>query len=321
MLVASAAVLAAASLATAAGGSYAALLWIRFVGGVGATLMLPAILAATADLFSAEARPRAMGVIMACSGGSMVVGWPAAAVVSVRWGWRAVFVMLGVAFIAEVALVMGILPGSRPGAGLAATLRQSYGRVLRDRRVVSVALAGCLSAASWFGFMTYLGWYLATQCGLATGHQAPVLSAMGVGYSVASLAAGGGIRRVGAARVAIGASASAAACALAMTARSGLWTAVAGAVVIATLRGAGVTAISDLLIGLRPEDRGTVAGLNALGFSVGVLMGAGLGGLALANGGYRLLFFTLSALAAGASVLLARRGRSAEAHRFAPAEP
>jgi predicted MFS family arabinose efflux permease len=158
--------------------------------------------------------------------------------------------------------------------------------------------------------------------GLGLADQAPLLSAVGIAYFIASVSGGLLAARLGVRRVAV---ATGFGTALLLVGLIGVGAAVAPAVAIvmglAALRAGGLTSLSTLILNLRPAERGSVGGLNNVGFSLGVTAGAGLGGAALAAGGFPLLFLALAALAVVSSGLLVRDRRKGREERDPHPDP
>ncbi len=111
--------LLAANAAATLGGSVAALIALRAIGGLGAALMMPATLATVSEVFDDEGRPQAIAVwssIAAAGGafGPFLGGWMLAAS-----GWQAVFALIaGLAAFGLLGARRWVpeLPGQRLGS-------------------------------------------------------------------------------------------------------------------------------------------------------------------------------------------------------------
>src|SRR5947209_20447515 len=101
-----------------------------FLEGVGAALILPAIVALVASNFPQERRPAAYGMVVAAGSSAIAVGPLIGGAATAYWTWRIVFV-------GEVIVVAGILvmtrrmndapPGVRPKLDLVGALLSALG--------------------------------------------------------------------------------------------------------------------------------------------------------------------------------------------------
>jgi MFS family permease len=112
--------------------------------GVGAALILPAIVALVAANFGPEGRPRAYGLVMAAGAVAVAVGPLIGGLFTTYLSWRLVFA-------GEVLIVLGILaltrriedepPGRRPGIDLIGVLLSAAG--------LGLAVFGVLRSSVW----------------------------------------------------------------------------------------------------------------------------------------------------------------------------
>jgi MFS family permease len=135
----------AGSLTTAIAPSLPVLLigW-SFLEGIGAALILPAIVALVAANFAAEGRPRAYGLVMAAGAIAVAVGPLIGGLFTTYLSWRLVFA-------GEVLIVLGILaltrriedepPGRRPSIDFVGVLLSAAG--------LGLAIFGVLRSSVW----------------------------------------------------------------------------------------------------------------------------------------------------------------------------
>jgi MFS family permease len=135
----------AGSLTTAIAPSLPVLLigW-SFLEGIGAALILPAIVALVAANFAAEGRPRAYGLVMAAGAIAVAVGPLIGGLFTTYLSWRLVFA-------GEVLIVLGILaltrriedepPGKRPSIDFVGVLLSAAG--------LGLAIFGVLRSSVW----------------------------------------------------------------------------------------------------------------------------------------------------------------------------
>ncbi len=115
-----------------------------FLEGVGAALILPAIVALVAANFGAEGRPRAYGLVMAAGAVAVAVGPLIGGLFTTYLSWRLVFA-------GEVLIVIGILvltrgiqdepPGERPRIDLVGVVLSAAG--------LGLAVFGVLRSSAW----------------------------------------------------------------------------------------------------------------------------------------------------------------------------
>jgi MFS family permease len=115
-----------------------------FLEGVGAALILPAVVALVAANFPAEARSRAYGLVMAAGAIAVAVGPLIGGLFTTYWSWRYVFA-------GEVLIVIAILilsrrihdepPGERPKLDLVGVALSAAG--------LGLAVFGVLRSSSW----------------------------------------------------------------------------------------------------------------------------------------------------------------------------
>jgi MFS family permease len=135
----------AGSLTTAIAPSLPVLLlgW-SFLEGVGAALILPAIVALVAANFRPEGRPRAYGLVMAAGAVAVAIGPLIGGLFTTYWSWRFVFA-------GEVLIVLAILvlarriedepPGARPRIDLLGVVLSAIG--------LGLAVFGVLRSSVW----------------------------------------------------------------------------------------------------------------------------------------------------------------------------
>jgi MFS family permease len=115
-----------------------------FLEGIGAALILPAIVALVAANFAAEGRPRAYGLVMAAGAIAVAVGPLIGGLFTTYLSWRLVFA-------GEVLIVLGILaltrriedepPGKRPSIDFIGVLLSAAG--------LGLAIFGVLRSSVW----------------------------------------------------------------------------------------------------------------------------------------------------------------------------
>lgn len=168
---------------------FAVLLACRAVAGLGASMMVPAIFAAVADVVAPERMGQAIGVIMACLTGSSLAGVPLGALATDVLGWRATFwAIAGLAMLAAIAAPLALphVPRAAP-APRASPLRAYAGQfrtAFFSRGAAAFLLLGTfLWTAGNQGMWANVGVYYSANFGLPTawiGLVLFIISAVGV---------------------------------------------------------------------------------------------------------------------------------------------
>jgi MFS transporter, DHA1 family, inner membrane transport protein len=290
LLSAGATLVAAGAVLSSAAPSFTTLAAAQAVMGVGIGVLVAVALAAAGEWSARSERPRTLAWAIAGMPAAWVLGMPvvgAAASVDWRVAWLALPATTGL-----VALVLVRLATPDRGAATSRRTRAAW----RRPDVVQFTAAELLANAAWAGVLTYGGSLLIEGYGAPRG-----LVAAGLATTAAAMIPGTFVGR----RHAAGASA---------LALGGLTLAQAGAVAAlgAVRPGAGVSlgilAVMAFVNGWRsviagavgmdsaPDDKVAVMSMRAAANQFGYLLGAALGGLALAAGGFAGLGTTLSAL-------------------------
>ena len=115
-----------------------------FLEGVGAALILPAVVALVAANFPAEARPKAYGLVSAAGAVAVAVGPLIGGLFTTYWSWRYVFAGEVLIVIAILILARGIVdepPGERPKLDVVGIVLSAGG--------LSMAVFGVLKSGTW----------------------------------------------------------------------------------------------------------------------------------------------------------------------------
>jgi predicted MFS family arabinose efflux permease len=289
LLSAGAALVIAGSALSAAAPSFAVLAGAQCVIGVGIGVLV-AIGIGAAGVWSAPSeRPRTLAWAIAGMPAAWVLGMPlvgAAASVDWRVAWLALPATSGLAALALVRLA----PPDRP------TVRRSGAAAWRRPEVARFTAGELLANAAWAGVLTYSGSLLIESYGAARG----TVSA-GLGIAAAAMVPGTFLGRRGvshATPAVLGSLTFAQAGMVAMLGaiRPGAGISLALLTVMAFVNGWRSVIASGLGMESAPDDRVTVMSMRAAANQFGYLLGAALGGLALAAGGFAAVGTAFSAL-------------------------
>jgi predicted MFS family arabinose efflux permease len=309
--------LAAGALATALALGLPTLLAAALAGALGRATATPLAQAVAGARLAGDARRRALGWLTAGTTGAVVVGVPLLTAVAAALGWRAAFAALALAAAANAALLGRRLgpdgppaaAGTRPGRLLAA-----YRPLVAHAPTTGLIGGTLLGVAGTSVVLTYLGAFLAERHGSATAQIGLAYLAVGAGALTGALAAGGRLGARPLRPLLIGVRAASAA----LVGAALLPPLPAPAAVGLLMLGGALAAVSTvatatLLTGETPAGRAATMALNAAAVGLGSALGAGLGGLLLATGGYPALGLGPVALYAAAGLLVwwSRPGRAA----------
>ena len=275
------------------------MLMLRVVAGIGGAAIWPAALAAIGDLFPYRQRAWAIGWLLGINALVPAVGVPAETLVAQQLGWRMAF--FGLALLVAVAAISlaATLPSTLPGTGVPSSYLASYRAALRHADVLAMIGFGVLSHIFWHAALIYTPSFYQLTYGLSVGDLAPILAAVGLVGIAGNFVGGRAAGRFGSKPVAI---ASLLAISLLLPAQMGLGLPILAAFGLhlawSLPNGSRGPAANALLTEVLPERRGTVISLNSAASSLGVFVGASLGGLIVGS----------SAGFAGARCLLRRPG-------------
>jgi len=281
-------VIVGAALSSAAP-SFTVLAGAQCVIGVGIGVLVAVAIAAAGEWTAPAERPRTLAWAIAGMPAAWVLGMPlvgAAASVDWRVAWLAVPATASLVALWLVRLV------PRDGH----TVRRRGAAVWRRPDVARFTAGELLANAAWAGLLTYAGSLLIESYGATRG-----TVAAGLGMAAAAMVPGTFVGRRGVARatpIALGGLTFGQAGLVAMlgVVRPGAGLSLAILTVMAFVNGWRSVIASGLGMDSAPDDKVTVMSMRAAANQFGYLLGAALGGLALAAGGFAALGATFSGL-------------------------
>ncbi|MBW5424764.1 MFS transporter [Streptomyces sp. BG9H] len=311
------------SAALGASGDFILLAVFCLLVGASTSVLNPALTAAAADRFgTGKAAGRAATLVTATQSMTAMLAAPVIALPALFWGWQGdlfgvtvVSLLLAVVFVARRGKQASA--GDAP-AGQRLGYLASFKALAAVRGVVPLLLIGFLRTAVFMGYLAYLAAFYEERFDLDAGLFAFVWTLSGASFFVSNLLTGritnSARPRVGTERMlAIGLVAALVSVvgfyfthwlplALAMTALHAASHAIVAACVVSLIVRRCGTSL-----------RGSALSLNAAGQSLGVFVGAALGGAGLGLAGYpgvAVVFGALVVAALGAAVLVARASRT-----------
>jgi predicted MFS family arabinose efflux permease len=144
---------AASNIVVAISSSYVAIVVFRVLGGICAGVMWPMIAAYGTRLVPENLHGKAITVIMSGNTLGVSVGLPVMTTIGITFGWRSVFVVLGLAVTAVAVLSYFYLPAVE---GEKLSKSNSPLAVLRMPSMLIILLLTFLSVAAHYGIYTYI---------------------------------------------------------------------------------------------------------------------------------------------------------------------
>ena len=286
--------------------NYWALFATRLIAGFFASGGPPTVVAALGDLYPIEQRGRALGWANSGFGFAMLLGVPLIGAAGGLWGWRAAFVVMGLALFAVALLVRLSFPGGRPdGAGSGNPIR-AYRHLFRLPNLGLILTANACERVTFMAMTLYFASLLIQSFALDPVTVAPALALVAVG-AIAGNIAGGFLAdrypRPGVVAICLILSGLFGLVTFAWPVRLEL--AVIAGLGFGLANAAGRPALFGLAVDLSDRHRGALLGLIAFAHQVGWAAGAGLGGAVIGLAGYGGLggLILLATLAASGLIL------------------
>ena len=284
---------------------YSTMLAAYSLSGVGLAMVSPMAFALIGRHVPLERRANATGYFIAGNASSFMVGGPVLSYLTRLGGWRYAFIfyMLPIAATGAVLSWLGVPPeDNKPSGGGSYT--EGVKALLLNGSVLACLLGGLLAKATWQGVISYGVSFYRERFLLSRGWASLVLSGIALAFIVGVLGSGRIINKLGRKTVTF-----------ASFLLTGLFSvfymnmpvfavSVAVILVMSVVSGLRRNAGQSLSLEQAPGYRGSMMSLSTAGDSLGSALGAGLGGLALTAGGYRLVGLALGVLGLLSSLII-----------------
>jgi predicted MFS family arabinose efflux permease len=179
---------------TAVAGTYAVLVAATAIGSISQAILSPIALAIVGERFPLDQRRRALGIVIAASSATQIVGLPLLTTIAGFQGWRvAMAAVAGVALLVtaiEARAIPADPPIKRKALVLSATLTD-YLPLLRYRPTLGIIAASGIRGIGASFIFVYLGAFLIERHGLAIQDVGWAYTATGLGFLVGSIAIAG----------------------------------------------------------------------------------------------------------------------------------
>lgn len=157
--------------------SYEALLWIRLVQGMsGGTVTVVAMAVAT-RLVEKERRGRAIGIILMGLSSSLVLGVPIGTFFSEMFGWRMLFVGIGVCSILPLLIIQKKVPAIRETEAIPLRMQLS---ILKNPSILTALSITLFYVGGYSTLFTYITPYLQASSALTIAEISGILFLAGI---------------------------------------------------------------------------------------------------------------------------------------------
>ena len=264
--------------------------------GAGMGVSYSAALAATAEWSPAGERSRVLAIALLGPPLAWIVGMPVVGVVG-EVSWRLAWLAIPLA----TAVVAGALLVRRPSTP-PASARAGLRAVLAYPGVVRWSVGELLAFSGWAGALVFMGALFVESYGLSIAEAGLVLGIGALVYVPGNMLFRRWVDRHDRRLLVLLALSAAATVAVLGAVRPSVWFSLAMFALLSFIAGGRTLAGSARGLGLAPELRLGVTGVRTAALQLGYFVGAGVGGLALAAGGYGAVGFAFSVLFVGAAV-------------------
>lgn len=178
---------------------------LRFVQGLGACACMVTPRAVVRDLYTGPEAARMMSLLLMVYSVSPILAPLAGSLVAESLGWRAVFVAVAAVGLAGLAMLLALLPETRPAtARLSSNFRSAmagYGVLLRDRHFMALAFMASFTVSSFFVYVANSPFVMSTHFGVSPRLYAVLFALNAVSLLALSQANGRLVARFGIRRV------------------------------------------------------------------------------------------------------------------------
>ena len=280
--------------------SFAVLVAMRIIAGIGGSVIFPNTTATVGDNFSYRDRGSAMGTVIGLNTMAGVIGVPLAGVLAEATSWRVSVGLVGVLSIAAALLLLWKLRPAQTHLSESA-IRDMYRSIVTNRSALGAIGSSFLGALYWFTWATYIVVFFENMFRLSEGVASILALTQGLGVLLGSQLGGRLGARIGHKPIVAGSVLLSGSLLLLQT-NLGLplpATAVLNLLLSAVI-GARFASNTTLLTEQVPEARGTLLAVSASVTSASIVVGAAVGGLLIDGSGFWALgaFCFVSALLA-----------------------
>lgn len=286
--------------------SLVAILAVTLLGAIGDALVFGLALALASVLFEGPSRKRAISWTIASLSAGAIAGVPLVTLIGDLTNWRVAIGAFGAACLAFAWVLLAVLPDDRRRPEQRIRVRDvtaAYLPILADPPTVRL-LGITVARSAWvLGWITYAGAYASDELGLSTRSVGFMYMLGGVGATTGSLIAGSRLLSRFPRTVVAVSSLAGGTLFLVFILSSSLAALMILNPVVAALSAIASVGVASLLAAESQAQAGTTMSLNATLINTGGSIGAAVGGVLLALGGFAVFGIGLSAFAVVAATL------------------
>jgi predicted MFS family arabinose efflux permease len=274
------------TLLSASATSFAVLVAMRIIAGVGGSVIFPNVTATVGDNFPYRDRGSAMGTVIGLNTMASVIGVPLAGILAEATTWRVSVGLVGMlSIVAAVVLLWKLHPAQTPLSE--SRIRDMYRSILTNRSALGAIGSSFLGGLYWFTWATYIVVFFEAVFGLSQGQASTVALTQGLGVLFGSQIGARLGTRIGHKPIVTGSVLLSGVLLLVQTNLTLplLATAVLN-LVLSGVIGARFASNTTLLSDQVPEARGTLLALSASVTSASIVAGAAIGGLLIDVAGF-----------------------------------
>ncbi|HYU81191.1 MAG TPA: MFS transporter [Candidatus Polarisedimenticolia bacterium] len=266
--------------------SFAVLVAMRVLAGIGGSVIFPNTTATVGDNFAYRDRGSAMGTVIGLNTMAAVIGVPLAGILAEATTWRVSVGLVGVLSIAAGLLLLWKLrPAQTPLSEQG--IREMYRAIVTNRSALGAIGSSFLGGLYWFTWGTYVVVFFEVAFGLSQGVASTFALTQGLGVLFGSQLGGRLGARIGHKPIVAG-SVTASGTLLLLLTNLGLSLPAAAFLnlLVSAVIGARFASNTTLLTEQVPEARGTLLALSASVTSGSLVVGAAVGGLLIDGFGF-----------------------------------
>ena len=266
--------------------SFAVLVAMRIVAGVGGSVIFPNVTATVGDNFPYRDRGSAMGTVIGLNTMAGVIGVPLAGILAEATSWRVSVGLVGVLSIAAALLLLWKLrPAQTPLSE--SRIRDMYRSIVTNKSALGAIGSGFLGALYWFTWATYIVVFFETAFGLSQGRASILALTQGLGVLFGSQVGGRLGARIGHKPIVAGSVVLSGGLLLLETNLTlPLLASAVLNLLLSAVIGARFASNTTLLTEQVPEARGTLLAVSASVTSASIVAGAAIGGLLIDGAGF-----------------------------------
>jgi predicted MFS family arabinose efflux permease len=289
--------------------SFPVLFAVYALTGMAGSLVGPMAFTLVAEHFLPEQRTNAISWIIAGMSGAHLIGSPIIGYMSGFVGWRGSFLwfVLPVSLLGLFLAVRFIPSGQREVSGERGGgpgIMEGFRGVLSDNSAVACLAGSAFISAAYMAMVSYAPSFFREQFGLSTTQASLIVTGYSVFFISGTQISGRLVSRYGRKSTMLWPAILAALCIFAYLNIPNLWFSIAARFLGSGFSAIVFTAVSSLTLEQVPRFRGTVMSLNQATFSLGGVLGTGLGGLIILLSGYEAMGFSHGAMMLVAMLIL-----------------